>query len=131
MAAVMAHGRFVHGPEVAEFEGAFARYCGTSHCIGTSNGTSAIGLVLRAAGIGPGDDVITTTMTFIATVEPIVLVGARPVLVDVDPDTGLIDGGVRRSRDIRANGRWCPCTCTASLWTSTPSARSQIVTSSC
>lgn len=91
MAAVMAHGQFVHGPEVAEFERAFARYCETSYCIGTSNGTSAIELVLRAAGIGPGDEVITTTMTFIATVEPILLVGARPVLVDVDPDSGLID----------------------------------------
>jgi dTDP-4-amino-4,6-dideoxygalactose transaminase len=90
IARVLAHGQFVQGPEVAEFEKAFAAYCHAAHCIGTSNGTSAIELVLRAAGIGPGDEVITTPMTFFATVEPILLAGARPVLVDVDRRTALI-----------------------------------------
>jgi dTDP-4-amino-4,6-dideoxygalactose transaminase len=90
IARVMAHGRFVQGPEVAEFEDAFAAYCGARYCIGTSNGTSALEVVLRAAGIGPGDEVVTTALTFIATVEPILLSGARPVLVDVDPETALI-----------------------------------------
>jgi dTDP-4-amino-4,6-dideoxygalactose transaminase len=90
IARVLAHGKFVQGPEVAAFEDAFATYCGVRYCIGTSNGTTAIELVLRAAGIGPGDEVVTTPMTFIATVEPILLVGARPVLVDVDPATALI-----------------------------------------
>jgi dTDP-4-amino-4,6-dideoxygalactose transaminase len=91
---VLAHGRFVQGPEVAEFEEAFAAYCGTTHCIGASNGTAAIELVLRAAGIGAGDEVVTTALTFIATVEPIVLAGASPVLVDVDPETALVQADV-------------------------------------
>jgi dTDP-4-amino-4,6-dideoxygalactose transaminase len=90
LTGVIQHGRFINGPEVEEFEQAFAGYCGATACVGTSNGTSAIELVLRAAGIGAGDEVITTTMTFIATVEPIVLVGARPILVDIDPDTALL-----------------------------------------
>jgi dTDP-3-amino-3,4,6-trideoxy-alpha-D-glucose transaminase len=87
---VLAHGRFVQGPEVAEFEQAFATYCEATHCIGTSNGTAAIELVLRATGIGKGDEVVTTALTFIATVEPIVLAGASPVLVDVDGETALV-----------------------------------------
>ncbi len=90
IAGVLAHGCFVLGPEVASFEEAFAAYCGAGYCVGTASGTSAIELVLRAAGIGPGDEVITTAMTFVATVEPIVLVGARPVVVDVDPETALL-----------------------------------------
>jgi dTDP-4-amino-4,6-dideoxygalactose transaminase len=87
---VLAHGEFVGGPDVADFETAFADYCGTDRCIGAANGTVAIELVLRAAGIGSGDEVITTPLTFIATVEPIVLAGARPVLADVDEDTALL-----------------------------------------
>lgn len=87
---VMAHGRYVEGPEIAEFEEAFAAFCGTRYCIGTSSGTSAIELVLRAAGVGPGDEVVTTPFTFIATVAPIVLAGGRPVFVDVDLETGLL-----------------------------------------
>ena len=87
---VLEHGRFVGGPEIAGFEDAFARYCGVASCIGASSGTAAIELVLRAAGIGPGDEVVTTAMTFVGTVEPILLVGARPVLVDVDPETALL-----------------------------------------
>ena len=87
---VMAHGRYVDGPEIAEFEEAFADFCDADYCIGTSSGTSAIELVLRAAGVGPGDEVVTTPFTFIATVAPIVLAGARPVLVDVDAETGLL-----------------------------------------
>lgn len=88
---VLTHGRFVHGPEIEDFEDAFARYCKARHCVGVANGTAAIELVLRAAGIGAGDEVITTPFTFIATVEPIILTGAHPVFVDVDPETGLID----------------------------------------
>jgi dTDP-4-amino-4,6-dideoxygalactose transaminase len=90
IARVMAHGRYVHGPEVEEFEQAYAAYCGAGHCIGVANGTAAIELVLRAVGIGPGDEVITTSLSFVATVEPILLTGARPVLVDVDPHTALV-----------------------------------------
>jgi dTDP-4-amino-4,6-dideoxygalactose transaminase len=91
IARVLAHGRFISGPEVAEFEEAFAAYCGAAHCIGTSNGTTAIEIVLRAAGIGPGDEVVTTAFTFIASVEPILFAGATPVLADVDPETGLLE----------------------------------------
>jgi dTDP-4-amino-4,6-dideoxygalactose transaminase len=91
IAGVVAHGQFVQGPEVAEFEQSFAEFCEARYCIGTSNGTTAIELVLRAAGIGPTDEVVTTPFTFIATVGPILLAGARPVLVDVDPETGLIE----------------------------------------
>lgn len=90
MAQVVAHGQLVNGPEVAEFEDAFARFSGVRHCIGVASGTSAIELVLRATGIGSGDEVITTPMTFIATVEPLLLAGARPVFVDVDPETALL-----------------------------------------
>jgi dTDP-4-amino-4,6-dideoxygalactose transaminase len=88
---VLAHGRFIQGPEIEQFEEAFARYCDVRHCVGVANGTAAIEVVLRAAGIGAGDEVVTTPFTFIATVEPIILAGARPVFADVDPDTGLLD----------------------------------------
>ena len=87
---VVAHGQFVEGPEVAELERSFAEFCEARYCIGTSSGTSAIELVLRAAGVGPGDEVVTTPFTFMATVAPVLLAGAHPVLVDVDPGTGLL-----------------------------------------
>ncbi len=90
IAGVFAHGRFVGGPDVARFEDEFARYCGVSHCVGCASGTDALTLALRVAGVGPGDEVITTAMTFVATVESIVEVGATPILVDCDPDTALV-----------------------------------------
>ena len=98
IAEVLAHGRFVSGPEVEAFEAEFARFCGVEHAIGCSSGTSALTLALRAAGVGPGDEVVTTAMTFIATVESIVEAGAAPVLVDCEPDTGLMSP----ERTIRA-----------------------------
>jgi dTDP-4-amino-4,6-dideoxygalactose transaminase len=91
LARVLDHGRFVQGPEVAQFEDSFAAYCEARFCVGVANGTVAIELVLRAAGIRSGDEVLTTPFTFIATAEPILTVGAVPVLVDVDPDTGLLE----------------------------------------
>jgi dTDP-4-amino-4,6-dideoxygalactose transaminase len=75
------------GPQTHAFEDEFARYCGADFCIGVANGTDALHLALRAAGVGPGDEVITPSHTFIACVEAIDQVGARPVLVDVDPRT--------------------------------------------
>ena len=90
IARVVAHGQFVQGPEVAEFEESLAEFCEARYCVGTSSGTSAIELTLLAAGIGPGDEVVTTPFTFIATVAPILLAGAHPVLVDVDAGTGLL-----------------------------------------
>jgi len=83
--------RFIGGPEIAGFEAEFAAYCEAAHCVGVSSGTSALTLALRACGIGPGDEVITCSNTFVATAEAIALVGATPVLVDATPTTGGMD----------------------------------------
>ncbi len=82
---------FVLGPEVQEFEDRFAAYSGTEHAIAVNSGTSALHLALRALDIGPGDEVITTPSTFIATVAAIEYCGARPVFVDIDPDRWTLD----------------------------------------
>src|SRR3954454_10078400 len=87
---VASTGAFILGQEVVDFETAFADYCETEHAIGVSSGTEAIVLVLRALGIGPGDEVVLPTNTFIATAEAVSLVGATPRLVDVDPRTHLM-----------------------------------------
>ena len=79
------------GAEVEQFEAEFADYCEAGHCVGVSSGTAALSLVLRAAGIGPGDEVIVPAHTFIATALGAVHAGATPVLCDVDEATGLID----------------------------------------
>jgi dTDP-4-amino-4,6-dideoxygalactose transaminase len=79
------------GPNVQAFEHEFANYCGVSDGVGVGDGTTALQLALRAAGIGPGDEVITVSNTFIATIEAIVSCGAVPVFVDVTPDTLLMD----------------------------------------
>lgn len=90
IAGVLAHGRFVGGTEVDAFERAWAEHCGTRRAVGVASGTDALVLGLRAAGIGPGDEVITTAMTFVATAEAIAACGATPVLVDPELSTGLI-----------------------------------------
>jgi dTDP-4-amino-4,6-dideoxygalactose transaminase len=82
---------YVLGPRVVAFEEAFARYAGVDHCVAVNSGTSALHLALLAAGVGPGDEVITVPMTFIATSWAISYVGARPVFVDVDPLTYTMD----------------------------------------
>lgn len=79
------------GPELHAFEREFAAYCGCAYGVGVSNGTDALELALRACGIGPGDEVITVANTFIATVEAICLVGAKPIFVDIDPQTYTMD----------------------------------------
>lgn len=79
------------GPLVAEFEERFARWVGVRYAVATVNGTAAIHLALRLLGIGPGDEVIVPALTFVATVNPVVYVGATPVVVDVDPLTWNID----------------------------------------
>jgi dTDP-4-amino-4,6-dideoxygalactose transaminase len=81
---------FTLGAEVEAFEEDFARWCGADYSVGVSSGTSALELVLRALGIGPGDEVIVPTNSFIATAEAVTATGATPRLVDVDPDTALI-----------------------------------------
>lgn len=87
MDAVLAHGKYIMGPEVQELEQRLAAYAGAPHCVGCASGTDALLLPLMAEGVGPGDAVITTSFTFIATAEVISLLGARPVFVDIDPDT--------------------------------------------
>ena len=91
IAKVLDSCQFVLGPEVSEFEKSFAAYCGTSECIALNSGTSALHLALLAAGIGSGDEVITTPFTFVASVAAILYAGARPVLVDIDPLSFSLD----------------------------------------
>ena len=88
---VLASGEYILGREVRVFEEEFADYCGGGECVAMNSGTSALHLAFLAAGIGPGDEVITTTMTFIATASAIAYSGAKPVLVDIDPVTWNID----------------------------------------
>lgn len=88
---VLRSGGYVLGKPVEAFEEAFAEYCGSEHAIAVNTGTSALHLALLAAGIGPGDEVITVPTTFVATVAAILYAGARPVLVDVDPETLTMD----------------------------------------
>ncbi len=79
------------GENVRGLEKEFSEFCGVKHGIGISDGTAALQIILRAMGIGAGDEVITVSHTFIATIEAIVLAGATPVFVDIDPDTYLMD----------------------------------------
>ena len=88
---VFATTSFIGGKPVTEFEKAYADFSGVDHCIGVANGTDALELALRAAGVGPGHEVILPANTFIATAEAVSRIGAVPVLVDVDPDHLLID----------------------------------------
>ena len=88
---VLEHGKYIMGPEVAEFEGKLAEFCGAKHAITCSNGTDALSLGLMAYDVGPGDAIFTTPFTFFATAEVIALTGATPVFVDIDPRTFNID----------------------------------------
>ncbi len=88
---VLESGWFALGPEVEAFEDAFAGYLGSAHVVAVNSGTAALHLALLALGVGEGDEVITVPHTFIATVEAISAVGARPVLVDVDPESFTMD----------------------------------------
>jgi dTDP-4-amino-4,6-dideoxygalactose transaminase len=91
VAGVVASGRFIMGPEVAAFEEAFARFCGTRRAVGVASGTAAVHLALAALGVGPGDEVATVAHTFTASAEAVVHAGARPRFVDVDEATGGMD----------------------------------------
>ncbi|MDG2950929.1 DegT/DnrJ/EryC1/StrS family aminotransferase [Bisgaard Taxon 10/6] len=88
---VLAHGKYILGPEVAELEEKLAAYVGAKYCISCANGTDALQIAQMALGIGAGDEVITPGFTYIATAETVALLGAKPVYVDVDPKTYNID----------------------------------------
>jgi len=91
---VLEHGKYIMGPEVKELEDRLSIYSGAKHCITVASGTEALLISLMALEIKPGDEVITTPFTFVATVEVIVLLGAKPVFVDIDPDTCNIDAAL-------------------------------------
>lgn len=84
---VLAHGQYILGPEVNELEERLAVYCGSAHCITVANGTDALQIAQMAIGIKPGDEVITPAFSYVATAETIALLGAKPVYVDIDPQT--------------------------------------------
>jgi UDP-2-acetamido-2-deoxy-ribo-hexuluronate aminotransferase len=91
MKAVLEHGQYIMGPEVLELEERLARYTGAAHCVTCASGTEALLIALMALDVKAGDEVITTPFTFVATAEVVVLAGATPVFVDVEPDTCNID----------------------------------------
>ena len=96
--AVLDHGQYIMGPEVAELEERLAAYTGARHCVTVASGTEALLIALMALGIRPGDEIVTTPFTFIATAEVIVLLGAVPVFVDVDARTGNLDPALLETR---------------------------------
>lgn len=89
--SVMHKGDYILGQAVADFEQSFANFCGATHGVGVGSGTDAIGLGLQACGIGPEDEVILPVNTFVATLIGVLRIGAKPVFVDCEADTGLID----------------------------------------
>lgn len=93
---VLRSGMFAQGPVVAEFEKRFAEYCGAGHAVAVNSGTAALHAALAAAGIGPGDEVIVPTFSFIATASCVSMCGARPVFADVDPGYFTLDCGAAK-----------------------------------
>jgi dTDP-4-amino-4,6-dideoxygalactose transaminase len=91
IARVLAHGRYIMGPEVTELETQLAAFCGARHAIACASGTDALALALMAKGIGPGDAVLVPAFTFVATAEPVAWLGAVPLCVDVGEDTFNLD----------------------------------------
>lgn len=93
VARVLAHGKFILGPEVVELEERLANYTGATHCISCANGTDALQIALMALGVGPGDEVISPAFSYIATAEAAALLGAKITFVDIDPKTYNLDPG--------------------------------------
>ena len=88
---VLGHGQFINGPEVSELEASLAHRLGVEDVVGVASGTAALTLAMRALDVGPGDEVVTVAHSYVATASSISLVGATPVFVDIDPETGLMD----------------------------------------
>ena len=88
---VLGRSDFILGEEVERFEAAWAAFCGSAHCVGVASGTAALTLLLRAAGVGSGDEVVVPAHTYIASALGVIHAGARPVLCDVEEATGLIE----------------------------------------
>ena len=97
IATVMDHGKYSHGAQVAELETELSVYTGARHAIGVNSGTDALQLLFRAAGIGPGDEVIMPCFTWISPASTVARIGARPVFVDVEPDSYTIDVDAARA----------------------------------
>jgi UDP-2-acetamido-2-deoxy-ribo-hexuluronate aminotransferase len=91
---VLEHGQYIMGPEVKELEEKLSAYTGAKHCITVASGTEALLMSLMALDIKPGDEIITTPFTFVATAEVMVLLGAKPIFVDIEPDTCNIDANL-------------------------------------
>jgi dTDP-3-amino-3,4,6-trideoxy-alpha-D-glucose transaminase len=94
---VVRSGRYILGPEVDAFEEEFARYLGVRHCVGVANGTDALTIALRAAGVGAGDEVVMPSFTFYATAEAALVAGAQPVFCDIDPETFCVTADTVRA----------------------------------
>ncbi len=107
---VYKHGQFILGPEILQLEEKLAKYCGAQQAIACSSGTDALLLALMAKDIGPGDAIFTTTFTFVATGEVIARLGARPVFVDIDPDTKNMNPAdlEKRIEAVKKEGKWKP-----------------------
>jgi len=120
LARVIESQRFILGSEVERFEKRFAEYCGAQYAIGCASGTDALELALMAANIVPADEVLTVPFTFFATAGAILSAGARPVFVDVEPDSfNLMSGNwSTRSRRIPPSKPFCRCiyTAAARIW---------------
>lgn len=94
---VLAHGRYILGPEVDELEERLAAYCGSAHCITVANGTDALQIAQMAIGVKPGDEIITPAFSYVATAETIALLGAKPVYVDIDPESYTLNAAAIES----------------------------------
>ena len=111
------HWGVLNGGKVAQFQDKFARFQGAEHALCVTSGTAELEIALRALGIGPGDEVITTPYTFVATPSAAFLTGARPTFVDIDPRTYLSTRRRSRRRSPRAPRRLCLCTLPGVRWT--------------
>jgi dTDP-4-amino-4,6-dideoxygalactose transaminase len=105
---VLAATAFVNGPDVREFEREYAAFTGAAHCVGVANGTDALELAFRALGVGAESEVILPANTFVATAEAVMRAGAKPVLVDVDPDHLLIDPAAAAAAVTSSTGALAP-----------------------